>query len=298
MSKIDLKGMGVALITPFKEDESIDFEALSSLIEYQIENGTDYLVALGTTGETPTLGDDEKSQLAEFIASKVNRRIPIILGEGGNDTRAIVDKLKKKNYPKGIDGILSVVPYYSKPTQGGIYQHYKAIAEASPYPVILYNVPGRTGVNMTAETTLRLANGFRNIIATKEASGNMCQINEIIRHKPTGFGVISGDDGIAFPLATMGSIGVISVMGNAFPKEFGEMMRLALKGSIEDARAMHHQFSELFALLFADGNPAGIKCLLHAMKRIENRLRLPLTPVSDEIAVKIKSALTSMNINH
>ncbi len=297
MPEINLKGMGVALITPFNEDGSIDFDALSSLIEYQIEGGINYLVVLGTTAETPTLSDDEKNEVVEFVTDKVNGRIPIILGEGGNNTRAIVDKLKKNNYPKGIDGILSVVPYYNKPTQEGIYQHYKAIAEASSYPVILYNVPGRTGVNMTAATTLRLAREFSNIVAIKEASGNICQINEIIKDKPTGFEVISGDDGITLSLIEMGGIGVISVIGNAFPKEFAQMTTLALNGKQEEARNIHYELSELYDLLFVDGNPAGVKSMLRYMNRVKNVLRLPLMPTSEQTTKKINSALTKLNIN-
>ncbi|MDR3058875.1 MAG: 4-hydroxy-tetrahydrodipicolinate synthase, partial [Prevotella sp.] len=195
MPRINLRGMGVAMITPFKDDESVDYDALMKLVDYQLQNGTDYLVVLGTTAETPTLTEDEKGQIVELVVNKVNARIPIILGEGGNNTRAIVDKLKKNDY-RGIDGILSVVPYYNKPSQEGIYQHYKAISEASSLPIISYNVPGRTGVNMTADTTLRIANDFPNIVAVKEASGNMTQMDEIIKRKPEHFDVISGDDGV------------------------------------------------------------------------------------------------------
>jgi 4-hydroxy-tetrahydrodipicolinate synthase len=287
--------MGVALITPFKDDESVDYDALLRLVDYQLQNGTDYLVVLGTTAETPTLTEDEKKQIVELVVSRVNGRIPVILGEGGNNTRAIVEKLKKNDYA-GIDGILSVVPYYNKPSQEGIYQHYKAIAEASSLPVISYNVPGRTGVNMTADTTLRLANDFPNIVAVKEASGNMSQMDEIIKRKPENFDVISGDDGVTFPLITLGAIGVISVIGNAFPKEFSRMTRLALEGDYNSALTIHHSFNELFNLLFVDGNPAGVKCMLNMMGYIENKLRLPLVPTRITTYEQIRNVLIELNI--
>ncbi len=295
MPRINLRGMGVALITPFKEDESVDYDALLRLVDYQLQNGTDYLVVLGTTAETPTLTEDEKKQIIEIVVSRVNGRIPIILGEGGNNTRAIVDKLKKNNY-EGIDGILSVVPYYNKPSQEGIYQHYKAISEASPLPIISYNVPGRTGVNMTADTTLRIATDFPNIVAVKEASGNMSQMDEIIKRKPEYFDVISGDDGVTFPLITLGAVGVISVIGNAFPKEFSRMTRLALEGDYNSALTIHHSFNELFNLLFVDGNPAGVKCMLNMMGYIENKLRLPLVPTRITTYEQIREVLIDLNI--
>ncbi|WP_029901839.1 4-hydroxy-tetrahydrodipicolinate synthase [Prevotella sp. 10(H)] len=295
MSGINLRGMGVALITPFKEDESVDYDALLRLIDYQLQNGTDYLVVLGTTAETPTLTEDEKKKIVETVVSRVNGQIPIILGEGGNNTRAIVEKLKKNDFT-GIDGILSVVPYYNKPSQEGIYQHYKAIAEASSLPIISYNVPGRTGVNMTADTTLRIANDFPNIIAIKEASGNMAQMDDIIKRKPEHFHVISGDDGVTFPLITLGAIGVISVIGNAFPKEFSRMTRLALEGDYRSALTIHHSFNELFNLLFVDGNPAGVKCMLNMMGYIENKLRLPLVPTRITTYEQIRNVLIELNI--
>lgn len=295
MSRINLRGMGVALITPFKDDESVDYDALLRLVDYQLQNGTDYLVVLGTTAETPTLTEAEKSRIVELVVSRVNGQIPIIIGEGGNNTRAIVDNLKKKDYI-GIDGILSVVPYYNKPSQEGIYQHYKAISEASPLPVISYNVPGRTGVNMTADTTLRIANDFPNIVAVKEASGNMTQMDEIIKRKPENFDVISGDDGVTFPLITLGAVGVISVIGNAFPKEFSRMTRLALEGDYASALTIHHSFNELFNLLFVDGNPAGVKCMLNMMGYIENKLRLPLVPTRITTYEQIRNVLIELNI--
>ena len=287
--------MGVALITPFKEDESVDYEALARLVDYQLQNGTDYLVVLGTTAETPTLTEEEKEQIIHLVVTKVNGRIPIVLGMGGNCTRAIVDQLKSKSFD-GIDAILSVVPYYNKPSQEGIYQHYKAIAEATTLPIVLYNVPGRTGVNMTAETTLRIARDFKNVIAVKEASGNITQMDDIIKNKPKNFNVISGDDGITFPLITLGAIGVISVIGNAFPREFSRMVRLALAGDYDSARTIHHRFTELFSLLFVDGNPAGAKSMLNAMGFIENKLRLPLVPTRITTFEKIREVLRQLSI--
>jgi 4-hydroxy-tetrahydrodipicolinate synthase len=295
MTDIDLKGMGVALITPFKEDESVDYETLGKLVDYQLQNGTDYLVVLGTTAETPTLTESEKQSIVELVVSRVRRRIPIVLGVGGNCTRTLVDKLKTGNFD-GIDAILSVVPYYNKPSQEGIYRHYQAIAEATSLPVVLYNVPGRTAVNMSADTTLRLARDFHNIVAVKEASGNITQMDDIIKNKPASFNVISGDDGITFPLITLGAIGVISVIGNAFPREFSRMVRLALAGDYEGARTIHHSFTELFDLLFVDGNPAGVKSMLNAMGYIENKLRLPLIPTRITTFESIRNVLRELRI--
>ena len=258
MINYKLKGMGVALVTPFNADESINYDTLARLIEYQIKNGTDYLVVCGTTAETPTLTDQEKEEIRKFVIQINQKRLPIVYGIGGNNTRHIVDTIRHTDLD-GVDAILSVTPYYNKPSQEGLYRHYAAIAEASPLPVILYNVPGRTGVNMSAATTLRLANDFPNIQATKEASGNFTQIDDIIKNKPSDFMVISGDDGITFPLITLGAVGVISVIGNAFPKEFSRMVRLALEGDYEKARIIHHRFTELIELLFVEGNPAGVK---------------------------------------
>ena len=295
MVDINLKGMGVALITPFKEDESVDYEALGRLVDFQLQNGTDYLVVLGTTAETPTLTEQEKKEIVSMVVSKVRGRIPVVLGVGGNCTRSVVEKLKHDNFD-GIDAILSVVPYYNKPSQEGIYQHYKAISEATDLPIILYNVPGRTGVNMTAETTLRVARDFKNVVAVKEASGNITQMDDIIKNKPANFDVISGDDGITFPLITLGAVGVISVIGNAFPKEFSKMVRLALNGDYNNALTIHHRFTELIELLFVDGNPAGAKSILNAMGYIENKLRLPLVPTRITTFEKIRLVLRELSI--
>ncbi len=287
--------MGVALITPFKNDESIDYDALARLVELQIKSGTDYLVVCGTTAETPTLTELEKEDVTRFVVQSAVGRLPIVLGVGGNNTKEVVERLKTSDF-KGIDAILSVTPYYNKPSQEGLYQHYAAIAKASPLPVILYNVPGRTGVNMAGETTLRLAKEFKNICAIKEASGNFTQIDEIIKNKPADFMVISGDDGITFPLITLGAKGVISVIGNAFPREFSRMVRLALQGDYFSARQIHHHFNELNQLLFVEGNPAGVKSMLAVMGFIDNKLRLPLVPNTIKTYEKIRIVLNELNI--
>ncbi|MCR5433208.1 MAG: 4-hydroxy-tetrahydrodipicolinate synthase [Bacteroidaceae bacterium] len=277
MSKNCFHGLGVALITPFHSDGSIDLSALDRLVEYQIKGGADFLCIMGTTAETPTLTSAEKQLLREHLVERVAGRVPLLMGCGGNSTAAVVSELKSGDWT-GIDGILSVCPYYNKPSQEGLYQHYRAISNASPLPIVLYNVPGRTGINMTAETTLRLARDFENIVAIKEASGNITQMDDIIKNKPQDFDVISGDDGITFPLITLGAVGVISVIGNALPHEFSRMVRLALKGEYASALTIHHKFTELFKLLFVDGNPAGVKAMLSEMGMIENQLRLPLVP--------------------
>lgn len=293
MASFNLKGLGVALVTPFRHDKTIDFDALSNLIENLIEEKADYLVVLGTTGETPALFPEEKKQIREFVKKQVDGRIPLVLGLGGNHTMAVVDEVMNTDL-EGFEAILSVVPFYNKPSQEGLIAHYKAIAEASPLPVILYNVPGRTGVNMTAQTTLRLARECDKIIGIKEASGKFEQIEEIIKNKPENFQVISGDDSITYPLMTLGAVGVISVIGNAFPKEFGKMVRLCLDGNFDDALPIHFRFTELFNLLFVDGNPAGVKCTLNALGRIENELRLPLVPTRLSTNEKIHKILDSL----
>ena len=294
MGYINLKGLGVALITPFQTNGEVDYPALSRMVDYQLQNGTDYLVVLGTTAEAATLTISEQKEITRFVVNKVKKQIPIVLGISGNNTSALIERLKTED-TEGIDAILSVVPYYIKPPQEGIYQHYKAVAQASPLPVVLYNVPGRTGVNMTAETTLRLARDFDNVIAVKEASGNMAQIGEIIKYKPTNFQVISGDDGITLPLISIGVEGVISVTGNAFPKEFGQMVHLALSGDYANALNLHLNFLELFELLFTDGSPAGVKSILNMMGYIENVLRLPLLPVRIATYEKIRTVLQELS---
>lgn len=290
-----LKGMGVALITPFNEDGSVDYDSLIRLVEYQVQNGTDFLCVLGTTAETPTLTAEEKKKIKELVIERVNGRIPILLGISSNCTQTVVDTLKNDDFT-GVDAVLVAVPYYNKPSQEGIYQHYKAIAETTKLPVVLYNVPGRTGVNMTAATTLRLARDFENIVAIKEASGDITQMDDIIKNKPENFDVISGDDGITFPLITLGAVGVISVIGNAFPREFSRMTRLALAGDYSSALDIHHKFTELFKLLFVDGNPAGVKAMLNMMGMIKNRLRLPLVPTRITTFEEMRRILDELKI--
>lgn len=288
----NIKGMGIALITPFKADMSVDYEALLRLVEYQVSSGADFLAVLCTTAETPTLSAEERAKVRKCVIEQVRGRVPIVLGCGGNNTMAIVDELKNGDW-RGVDAVLSVVPYYNKPSQEGLFQHFTAIADASPVPVILYNVPGRVGVNMTAATTLRLAS-HPNIIAIKEASGNFDQIDDIIKNKPENFTVLSGDDGITFPLITLGAEGVISVIGNAFPREFSKMVRLAMEGEYSSALTIHHRFKELFSLLFVDGNPAGVKAMLNAMGYCENVLRLPLVPTRITTFEKIQQILRQL----
>ena len=285
--------MGVALVTPFDEEGNVDFEALARLVDYQLENGTDFLCVLGTTAETPTLSKEEKDQVKRCVIERVNGRVPILLGVGSNSTQAVVEAVKNEDMT-GVDALLVVVPYYNKPSQEGIYQHYKAVAEATTLPIVLYNVPGRTGVNMTAETTLRLARDFENIVAIKEASGNITQMDEILKNKPEGFDLISGDDGITYPLVSLGAVGVISVLGNAFPGEFGKMTRLAMEGDYAQALTIHRQFTEMYRLLFVDGNPAGAKALLSMMGMMKNKLRLPLVPAREVTCEQLQTAWKSL----
>ena len=271
------RGLGIALVTPFSEDGSIDFQALHRLIEYQLDNGADFLCILATTGETPCLSADEKRQVKEAIVHQVNGRVPLLMGCGGNNTAAVVEELKNGDF-SGIDGILSVCPYYNKPSQEGLYQHFKAIAGATKLPVVLYNVPGRTGINLKPETTCRLAADCKNVVAIKEASGSLEQVDEILKNKPADFEVLSGDDALTFPMIACGATGVISVIGNALPKEFSRMIRLEFRGEFGAAQKIHHKFTDLYSLLFVDGNPAGVKALLSEMGFIKNQLRLPLVP--------------------
>ena len=284
------KGLGIALVTPFASDGSVDYDVLKNLLDYQLKNGADFFCILATTGETPTLTKDEKQKIKELVVEKVGDKVPILIGCGGNNTADVVNELQTADF-SGIDGILSVCPYYNKPSHEGLYQHFKAIAGATNMPVVLYNVPGRTGVNLKAETTVRLARDCENIVAIKEASGSLEQVDEIIKNKPDGFDVISGDDALTFPMIACGAAGVISVIGNALPKEFSRMIRLEMKGEIESARKIHHKFTDLFNLLFVDGNPAGVKAMLHEMGMIENVLRLPLVPTRLTTMQKISDCL-------
>lgn len=284
---MNLRGLGVALVTPFNTNKEIDYDSLASMVDYVIAGNADYIVVLGTTGETPTLSEEEKTIVRRFIVEKVCGKVPLVMGLGGNCTHQLLKDLETINF-EGYSAILSVTPFYNKPSQDGMYIHYTEIAHHSPLPVVLYNVPGRTGVNLEATTTLKLALENENIIGIKEASGKFKQIEEIITGKPDGFQVISGDDALTYPLMTMGAEGVISVVGNAFPKEFGKMVRLCLNGEYGKALPIHHRFSKLYDLLFKDGNPAGVKSLLHDMGLIENELRLPLVPTCIETSEEMR----------
>ena len=295
MARNIFKGLGIALVTPFTADGEVDYKAIVRLVEYQIQNGADFLCILATTGETPCLSTEEKENIKKLVVDSNRGRLPILMGCGGNNTHAVVEELKTADWT-GIDGVLSVCPYYNKPSQEGLYQHFKAIAEASPLPVVLYNVPGRTGINMKSETTVRLARDCENIVAVKEASGSLEQVDEIIKNKPERFDVISGDDALTFSMVASGAAGSISVIGNALPKEVSRMIRLEFKGEYEAARTIHHRFTELYSLLFVDGNPAGVKALLHEMGFIENVLRLPLVPTRITTLQKMTEILKTLKI--
>lgn len=288
-------GLGIALVTPFKPNGEVDYEALRRLIDYQLDNGADFFAILATTSESPCLSAEEKETIAHTIIDHVAGRARILKYCGGNNTAAVVDEIKHADW-KGVDGILSICPYYNKPSLEGLYQHFKAIAEVCPLPIVLYNVPGRTGVNLKAETTVRIAKDFDNIVAIKEASGSLEQVDEIIKNKPKNFEVISGDDALTFPMIASGAVGVISVIGNALPKEFSQMIRLEFRGEYEPARVIHHQFTELYKLLFVDGNPAGCKALLNDMGLIENVLRLPLVPTRIETKQKMNEIIKKMRL--
>ena len=290
MEKKELHGMGVAMVTPFDVAGEVDFDALRRLVDYQVASHTDFLCVLGTTAETPTLSDEEKMSVREVVLEQNAGRLPVLLGCGGNNTRKLVDKLSKDPM-EGVDALLSVVPYYNKPTQAGMYAHFKAIAEATDLPIILYNVPGRTGVNMLPDTVFRLASDFKNIVGIKEASGNVEQIETVLRHRPEGFKVFSGDDGITLPLIKSGADGVISVIGNAYAAEFAELVHLAQSGDYAAAEVIDQRFTELYRLLFVDGNPAGIKCLMELRGMLRDELRLPLVPASQATRELLKAQL-------
>ncbi|MBR2232058.1 MAG: 4-hydroxy-tetrahydrodipicolinate synthase [Prevotella sp.] len=277
MARNIFKGLGIALVTPFTASGAVDYAALKRLVQFQLDNGADFLCILATTGETPTLTTEEKTNIKNLVIELVKGRVPILMGCGGNNTAAVVEELRTADW-HGIDGVLSVCPYYNKPSQEGLYQHFKAIASATSLPIVLYNVPGRTGINMKAETTVRLARDFHNIVAIKEASGSLEQVDEILKNAPKDFAVISGDDALTYPMVACGAVGVISVIGNALPREFSKMLRLEFNNEFAAARKIHHKFTDLFSLLFVDGNPAGVKAMLSEMGFIENVLRLPLVP--------------------
>lgn len=274
------------MVTPFRKQETIDFSKLESLIEHIIKSGVDYIVALGTTSEAATMTESERSALQDYIVEATNGRVPIMLGLGGNNTQSVIDSLGRTNF-EGISGILSVAPYYNKPNQRGIAQHFKQIADASPVPVIIYNVPGRTGINIAASTTLQLAQECPNIIGIKEASGNIAQVMEIIAHKPEHFKVISGDDALTYPMIALGASGVISVAANAFPAEMSQMVKLALKGDWKKALPIHYKLLPLMNAMFEEGNPTGVKALLEIEGHISNNLRLPLVKASKPLYNKL-----------
>lgn len=289
----ELHGAGVALVTPFNADGTVDFDSLAQLIDYQIDSGMNYLVSLGTTGEVATLTKDERKRIWDFTVKQVNARVPLVAGIGGNNTAEIVEQIKNFD-PIGFCAILSVSPYYNKPVQEGIYQHYKAIAEASPLPIILYNVPGRTGSNMTPATTIRLAKDFKNIVATKEASGNFAQFNEILRDKPADFLLISGDDPATLPMMALGAVGIISVVGNAYPAQVSKLAALCTAGSFNEARTIHNALLEITDLCFVEGNPCGVKYILQEKGIGQDYVRLPLIPVSADIQTAIKAEMQKL----
>lgn len=283
------QGMGVALITPFDASGNVDEKSLRQLLAFHILEGTDFLCILGTTAETPCLTPAEKETIKRIAVEEVGGRIPLLSGCGGNNTAAVVEYLQQTDLT-GYAGVLIVTPYYNKPSQEGLYQHFVAVAQASPLPVVLYNVPGRTGVNLEAKTTLRIAHDCENVVAIKEASGRIEQIEEIIRLAPEGFEVLSGDDAITFELMTIGAAGVISVIGNAYPKEFTQMIHAAKQGQWSESLALHRRFSPLYPLMTVDGNPAGVKSLLAIQGKITNHLRLPLVPATETTADKLRQA--------
>ncbi len=284
-------GTGVALVTPFKEDLSVDFEALKRLVNFNIDNGVDYLVINGTTAESVTILPTEKQEIITCIIKETNNRVPLVLGVGGSNTTLVIEELRSRDFT-GIDGILSVAPYYTKPTQEGIYQHYKAIAEATDLPIILYNVPGRTAKNMEVSTTIRLANDFKNIVAVKEAGNNQQQYNQLLKDKPKDFLVISGDDDLAFGVTLAGGSGVISVIGQAFPKEFSTMINLGLQGKNEEGYNIHFKMMPVIDYIFEENNPSGIKAVLRELEICGDNVRLPLVPASKELTEKISNFIT------
>ncbi|HUX97745.1 MAG TPA: 4-hydroxy-tetrahydrodipicolinate synthase [Bacteroidales bacterium] len=284
------RGTGVAIVTPFKNDLSIDFAALGRVLEHVIEGGVNYIVALGTTGESVTITKDEKKAIISYVAETIDKRVPLVVGVGGNNTQEVINSIRQMNLA-GLDGILSVAPYYNKPTQKGLFQHFKAIATCSPLPLIIYNVPGRTSCNISADTCLELAHECENIVAVKEASGDMTQIMKIIKGKPENFNVISGDDMLTIPIIAVGGTGVISVLANAFPVQCSEIASNALKNNFKISREIQFRFLEMLELLFIEGNPAGVKAMMNIMDICHNTLRLPLVPVSRSNYSRIQKAI-------
>ncbi len=294
MKKFDLQGTGVALVTPFHKQGNIDFTAFGKLIEHTINGGVDYLLCLGTTSEYPTLSRQEKLAIVEYTIEKVENRVPIVLGMGSNNTRSLVDEIKKTDF-SSIAAILSVAPYYNKPNQKGLYSHFKAVAEVSDVPVILYNVPGRCGVNISAETCLQLANDFSNIIGIKEASGNISQCMDILMNKPQGFTVVSGEDALVLPLMALGMQGVISVTANAFPKQMSELVNHCLKSNMKKARVVHEKLLPFSNAIFEEGNPVGIKAALEILDITPSYLRQPLVKASKPLQTKLQTIINNIN---
>ncbi len=292
--KSELNGTGVAIITPFTSAGEIDFPSLRKLLEHVITGKVDFIVSLGTTSEAATLSDEERSEVMKFVIEVVDYRVPVVMGIGGNNTAAVANTLKITDF-EGVSAILSVAPYYNKPVQRGIYEHFSVIAELSPVPVILYNVPGRTSCNISAETTLQLARDFSNIIAVKEASGNINQIMSIIKNKPEGFKVFSGDDALTFPLLTLGADGVISVVANVYPQEFSSMVNMTKENNIAGAREIHYSMIEFIDMLFEDGNPSGAKAALEILGVVENNLRLPMVPVNPDLYRRMEREIELIN---
>lgn len=290
-----LKGVGVALITPFNTDGSIDYNALSNLIDFQIDNGTDYIVSLGTTGEPATMSAQEKNELLAFTIKKINKRVPLVVGCGGNNTADVLKLMQEFEKIDGIDAFLSVAPFYNKPNQNGVYQHFKTLANNTNKPILLYNVPGRTGINISVDVVIRLANECKNIIGIKEASGNVAQGMAIASRRPKDFLIISGDDALTLPLIACGFDGVISVLQNVYPAAFSKAVHLALDGKFEESKAIHYQYLDIIDTLFAEGSPSGAKAYLTQMGMIKNEVRLPLAPVSDSLFEKINSLRVKIN---
>jgi 4-hydroxy-tetrahydrodipicolinate synthase len=290
MSALDLRGTGVAIVTPFHQDGSIDLPSLGKLIDHLVAGKVEYLVVMGTTGENVTIGKEEKQRIFSYVAEHAGGRVPLVAGIGGNHTLEVAEGLRKTDL-SGYSAILSVSPYYNKPNQNGIFEHYRMVSDHAPLPVIMYNVPGRTGMNVSAETTLRIADAFPNIIATKEASGNFDQINRIIKYKPAHFNLISGDDGITLPMIACGAIGVISVVANAYPGAFSEMVRLCLENRYPEARVLHYGLTDIINTMFEEGSPSGVKAFLSEMGICGDAVRLPVYPVSEKLLARVREQI-------
>lgn len=295
MTRKRLTGMGVALVTPFTEAGEVDYVALDRLVQSQLDEGTDFLCVLGTTAETPTLTTEEKRNVRKCVIDKVAGRLPILLGVGGNCTQSLINELLGEDFT-GVDAILSVTPFYNKPSQEGLYRHYRALAAATQLPIYMYNVPGRTGVNLLPDTVVRLATECPNIVGVKEASGSLAQIKEIIDRTPEGFDVLSGDDGLVFDIIKLGGVGAVTVFGNAYPGAFAQMTHLAMEGKLDEAARLNEAFGEVCSLLFADGNPAGVKVLMSHQGKMGNNLRLPLAPARKDVDEAMLVAMKKLDV--